>query len=262
MKQPLRFGVLGPMAIWDADGNAHQPAGREARALAALLMSPTRQRTIAELIATVWTSDPPASPNNALHNVMYRLRGVLAARDLNEAIEKNATGYRLIVDPLAIDAVRFEQLISAAKQAQLGDGVQLLTDAIELWRGSVLEGMANGAPDLAGEAQRLQALWWVALEMRIEFSLAAQQYRELIPELAGLTTKWPLRESLWTYLIAASYLADQRGQALQYCRRAGEALADEFGIDPSRSLQVLEQAIIDQNDEVIREVVQLNWAEA
>src|SRR6201999_3455047 len=95
----------------------------------------------------------PADTANALQALVSRLRQA-AGRDL---VEYAGGGYRLAVDPAAIDAVAFEHLVSRG-HAVLSAGeapraVSFLADALALWRGPALADVAD-APFAAGASTR------------------------------------------------------------------------------------------------------------
>lgn len=57
------------------------------------------------LVAAVWGDKPPMRAANALQALVTRLRRVLA-------VAGHPGGYRLAVEPPAVDALRFEDLIA------------------------------------------------------------------------------------------------------------------------------------------------------
>ncbi len=251
MEPPIAFGILGPLVISRADGTTSHPTGREAKVLAAMLLSPNKSIPNHDLIEIVWGDKPPASPDTALHNVVYRLRRNLEEAGVPATIEKAPDGYGLMADPMIVDATRFECLVATAERENETAARACLTDAIALWRGEPFGSQLNGSHLFSAETQRLNALRWLAIEDRFRHELAAGNHREMIPELVGLTTKAPIRENLWALLIAALYRSDQRGRALQAYQQARNYLADELGIEPGRALQELAGAVVDQDDELV-----------
>lgn len=255
MNPRITFGILGPIVINETDGKSSHPTGREARVLAALLLSVNKAVSTHDLIEIVWDDSPPASPETALHNVVYRLRRTLEKATTSATIEKEADGYSLQADPMIVDARRFECMLASAESEEAAAAKQTLTDAMELWRGEPFGTQMNGTPLFHAEAQRLAAKRWIAIEDRIKHDLATRNHREIVPELVSLTTKAPIRETLWAYLMAALYRSDQRGRALQAYQQAKHYLAGELGIEPGRSLQELAQAIVDQDDDAVAALI-------
>jgi len=254
MKGPTTFSLLGPLTITSPDGEASHPTGREARVLAALLLYPNRPVPIRELVEIVWPDDQPTSPDTALHNVVYRLRRMLAESGVDTEVDKEVDGYVLRADPSLIDVTQFESLLFSAEDASEDRTRELLDEALAMWQGEPLGGTLNDSRFFHAETERLGALRWIALEDRIACDLRAGRHRELIPELIGLTTRSPIRESLWAFLIVALYQSGQRGRAYQTYQRAADSLAGELGIAPGRRLEELAQAVVDQDDALIAQL--------
>ena len=250
--ESIRFGLLGTVVVRDIKGVLIYPTGREARLLTVLLLKADEPVWAGHLMDAIWDEERPASPDTALHNVIYRLRRFLAECGYPDLISKGPGGYTFSADRLLVDSHRFEWLLGQASMRERCDANDLIIEGLALWRGLPFEGLATGSHRLEAEANRLRALKWVALESRIDCDLDAGKYRELIPELVGLTTESPLRENLWAYLMAALYFCDNQGRALRVYRRARGILAGEYGMEPSQSLRELEAAVLDQDDARVR----------
>jgi len=73
----MRFRVLGPLEVETDDGPV-VVAGRRPRALlVALLLQPGAVVSTDRLVDALWGADLPASPPNALQQVVARLRARL-----------------------------------------------------------------------------------------------------------------------------------------------------------------------------------------
>jgi len=97
------------------------------------------------------------------------------------------------------------------------------------------------------EAQRLDELRVQALEERLEADLRLGRSHELVPELEALVAREPLRDRPCALLMRALYGAGRQADALEVYRQARRRLVDELGLEPSRPLQELEQAILRQD---------------
>src|SRR5438046_1669745 len=115
--------------------------------------------------------------------------------------------------------------------------------ALELWRGPPL---ADFTFDSFAQAEiaRLTELRMAALEERIEADLALGQHDILVGELEALLAENPLRERLRGQLMVALYRSGRQAEALEVYRNGRRALVDELGLEPGRSLQELEGAIL------------------
>jgi hypothetical protein len=76
-----------------------------------------------------------------LQRLVSRLRKVLP----EGLVEGQTDGYRLRVEPDAVDAVRFERLVGQARNDEDPRRVRLLREALALWRGAAMQGV--GLPD-------------------------------------------------------------------------------------------------------------------
>ena len=230
--EPLQFGILGPTVIWGPDRERPQfPKGREARLLAALALRPGGPVWRAQLIDAIWGEHLPKSPISALHNVVYRLRNCLVDCGLaNRLVEESSTGYVLRAKPEAVDASRFELLVTRARNSRPENVSRWLRRGLGLWRGNALESLTGMSAHLVAAAQRLEALRVVALEKRFEADLACGFYRDAIPELRALTIEFPLSERMYGLLMAALYSADRQSEALRAYREVRNRLVEQIGI--------------------------------
>ena len=79
---------------------------------------------------------------------------------------------------------------------------------------------------------------------RIDCDLAQGRHEHVLGELQVLVREHPLRERLRAQQMLALYRADRQADALDAYQQARHALVDELGIEPSESLQRLQQAIL------------------
>ena len=100
------------------------------------------------------------------------------------------------------------------------------------------------------EIGRLEELHLVAVEERIEADIALGRHADVVPELESLVVAHPLRERLRGLLMLALYRCDRQSDALETYRTARATLVEELGIEPSKALQRLEQAILTQDPEL------------
>ncbi|MFI6323944.1 BTAD domain-containing putative transcriptional regulator [Nonomuraea sp. NPDC050556] len=243
----MRFGVLGPLVLWAADGRQVTVPEAKVRALlAALVVQEGRPATADRLIDDVWGERPPGKPEAALRVKVSQLRRALAdaepgGRDL---LAFQAPAYRLAGSS---DADRFAELLAAARQStDLATRAGLLSDALALWRGPALAEFADfdfARPVIARlEEQRL-----VALEEHAEVRLELGEHGALAAELADVVTEHPLRERLRAVHLRALYRAGRQSEALDSYAELRDRLRDELGLDPGPELVALHGAILAQD---------------
>jgi predicted ATPase len=163
-----------------------------------------------------------------------------------DVLVTKAPGYRLAIEPEAVDAFRFERLLIEARAAEPARRASLLEEAIGLWRGPALADLDEEAFARL-EAGRLDELRVVALEERIDADLDRGRHAAVVSELEILIATHPLRERLRGQLMLALYRCGRQAEALEAYRSARLSLADELGLDPSPDLQELERQILRQD---------------
>lgn len=222
----------------DGGGSADVPGARLRGLLVALALEPGRTVPKPRLIDWIWAEHPPSEAANALQRLVSRLRKALP----EGLIEGQADGYRLRVEPDAVDAVRFERLVSQARQDR---EPRLLHEALSLWRGTAMQDVGLADSTAFGAAvTRLEELRLAATEELYEAQTHLGGGTELVAELTDLVTAHPTRERLVAALMRALVAAGRDTEALHVYQRTREALADGMGVDPSPELSALHVALL------------------
>jgi DNA-binding SARP family transcriptional activator/tetratricopeptide (TPR) repeat protein len=231
----MRFRILGPLSVIVDGRSVAVTAARDRVVLAMLLLYPGRVLGVDTLIEAVWGAEPPATARGQLQTCISRLRRLLAPG----VIESDPAGYRVDTKPDDLDSVVFARLAMAGREK--GDPA-LLRQGLDLWRGDALSGVESETVRRAAAA--LDEQHAIVLEDWAELELSAGHERVLIRPLSDLAERFPLRERLSSQLIRALAGAGRTGEALAEFRRLGEALCDELGIEPGRSLQDLNRQLL------------------
>ncbi|HEV8558382.1 MAG TPA: BTAD domain-containing putative transcriptional regulator [Actinophytocola sp.] len=233
--------MLGPLEVRADDGAAVEVAGARLRTLLIVLaLEPGRVVSLARIVDGIWGEEPPAGAVNAVQALVSRLRRAVP----QAVVESHPAGYRLVIEPDAVDVARFERLVAAGRSDPDPAGAAgLLREALGLWRGPALLDVAEAeyfrAP-LAGLAE----LRLAAVEARVEADLRLGRGGALTTELTSLVAGHPLRERLVGALMRALAAAGRPAAALAVYERAREALADALGADPSPELSDLHTALL------------------
>jgi DNA-binding SARP family transcriptional activator len=243
MSSSVRVGLLGPLVVWGAGGAVTIGAPKQRALLSVLALEVGRTVSSDELADKMWAGDPPDSAGAALQVYVSQLRKLLGS----DAISTRRPGYALAVPPQAVDVVCFEQLVAAGRSAMAsGDHARalgLLSEALSLWRGRVLEEFSY--QDWAAEAcRRLEEVRLGATEERIEAELDLGRGAGLASELEALVREHPLRERLRAQQMLALYRSGRQADALAVYRATRTVLVDELGIEPGPSLLDLHQRIL------------------
>ncbi|WP_159840096.1 BTAD domain-containing putative transcriptional regulator [Nocardia sp. CY41] len=238
----MLIGMLGPLEIRLDDGGSIEVPGARLRALLiALALEPDRAVPKMTLVDRIWGEQPPADTANALQALVSRLRRVLP----DGSLDGQAGGYRLAVQPRAVDAVRFEQLLDQARGGDDAHRAALLREALDLWRGAPMQdiGLSDSAA-FDAVITRLEGLRLAAMEDLYEAEIRLGRGTELVAELTELVARHPVRERLVAALMRALAAAGRGAEALVAYQRAREALADTLGVDPSPELSALHVALL------------------
>jgi YVTN family beta-propeller protein len=242
----IEFRILGPLEVAEDERPVSIGGARQRAVLAVLLLHRGEVVPVDRLVDELWGERPPDTATKTVQVYVSRLRKGLG----QDALVTRSGGYVLEVEPDRLDATRFERLAgegrAALQRGDARDARRLLGEALGLWRGPPLADFAYET-FAQGEIVRLEEQRLAALEQRIEADLALGEHAALIPELERLVREHPARERLRAQLILALYRSGRQADALESYRDARRALVEELGLDPSRELRELEQAILTQD---------------
>jgi predicted ATPase/DNA-binding SARP family transcriptional activator len=243
----LELRMLGGFDVVAAGRSLPLGGARQRAVLARLTLSANQLVPTDQLVDQVWGGEPPPGAVTTLQVYVSHLRKALAPTAAT--IETRRPGYVLVVDPDAIDARRFEQLVTRAEARSDDPAVAraLLVEALGLWHGPALADFAYET-FASVEATRLDELRMRALELRIDADLGLGRAADVVAELEALVAEHPLREGFWRQLMLALYRSGRQSDALRAYRRAADHLRDELGLEPGTALQQLEQAILLQDE--------------
>jgi DNA-binding SARP family transcriptional activator len=248
------FSILGPLEVRAPGGRLALGGAKQRSLLAVLLLNANQAVSSDRLIEALWGERPPGTAAKALQVLVSDLRKLLEPERVrggpSRVLLTHAPGYLLELEPEQLDLTRFERLRAEGRQAlEAGDPAAAsakLGEALSLWRGGPLADLAY-EPFAQAEIGRLEELRLTVLEERIGADLALGRHSELVGELEALVAEHPLRERLRYGLMLALYRSGRQAEALAAYRDAHQALTEELGIEPSRGLRELEQAILNQD---------------
>ncbi|MFE0455866.1 BTAD domain-containing putative transcriptional regulator [Streptomyces sp. NPDC058914] len=240
--EPVRFAVLGPVRVRRGETEL-EPGGPQERAFLALLLVRAGQPVaVDEIVDVLWGTSPPRSAVNVVRRHVGSLRRLLepslAARAEGRWLVRDAGGYRLVTPGDSLDLLRFRTLREAARRSadeSPARAVELLTEALSLWRGPVAAGIPEAArahPAFdAVVRERLSAVREAA-----EAALRAGTPDAVLPQLRVAAAEHPLDEPVQAGLLLALAAAGRRPEALGAYDAVRRRLAEELGIDPGPEL--------------------------
>lgn len=239
-----RLCVLGSVALRTAGNDAaFHRSTRMRRVFAGLVINRGELVSADRLAEIAWGHAPPADPRAALHNLVSRLRTLLAGVDGVHLVTR-PPGYLLQAPRAVLDATEFEDRVLAARRTtDLADASTQLDSALALWRGPAFAEFAD--EDFArAEAVRLGMLRQLAQEHRVKIMLASGAHEQAVGHLESIIADGPLRDRPRELLMIALYRSGRLADALSSYRDYRRVLDRELGLEPGQSLRDLERRML------------------
>ena len=237
----VEFGVLGTLQVVVNERRVTL-APRQEVVLALLLLEADNVVSVDRMVDSLWADDPPRTARSQVHITISALRRIVG----EGVIVTRPPGYSIQVPDGALDLARFNGLVADAAgltaQQRLPEAVRSLRSALELWRGSSLEGMDS--PVIQAAATRLNEQRLSVLQGCMDLELQLGKHGEVVAELTGLVAQYPLNERFRGQLMMALYRTGRQSDALEVFRAGREILREDLGIDPGEELCSLERAIL------------------
>lgn len=242
--------VLGPVQVTGPGGTAALSGVRQRALVGALAFNAGLLVPSARLVDALWGAEPPRTAFKTLHGHVARLRRVLHACGSPDLLVTSGSGYMLAAARDEVDALRFEDIVAAARADLTEDrparAVQRLRDGLALWRGDpVQDGELFGWGE--AEVHRLREVRLTALEDLCDAESRLGRHGLAVAEAERVLVSHPLRERMVELLMRACYRSGRPAEALGAYQRLRVRLADELGTDPSADLQRLHTAILRQD---------------
>lgn len=249
MSDAAELKVLGGVEL-HRGGEALPLGGPKAELVLSILVA-HREGFVAtdRLVGALWHDEPPKSAVATVQSLVSRLRAVL---DPDFTIAFGSGGYRLEVADGAIDAARFEALLTRARTGGDDTAIAILDSALSLWHGPAFGSYADEA-DVHGEALRLDELRLVATDEWAEARMANSDPASMVSELESLVTRHPLRECYWRLLMLALYRTGRQAEALRRASELRAILRADVGLDPSPTARKLEAQILADDPALLAE---------
>ncbi|WP_086849501.1 AfsR/SARP family transcriptional regulator [Amycolatopsis kentuckyensis] len=242
--------MLGCLEVLDDTGGTLIIKRRKARLLLAVLLFRANTTVPTDsLVDQLWGARPPKSAVANLQSYVAELRRVLGTADPagTDRLRTDQGGYQLSVGDDELDSERFARLAELGG-SQLGTGlpalaVEHLTAALELWRGSVLNGL-EPPQSLRPDLEQLDELRLRVAENRAQAWLDLGCNDIAAAELRTLTGAAPFRERPWELLMLAHHRGGRTDLALSTYLRARTVLVEQLGIEPGPALRRTHRTIL------------------
>jgi len=251
----MRYEILGPLRVVDADGVTTISAPKIEVLLAALLIRSDHLVAADQLISEIWGDRPPRRATAGLHVYISELRKFLTRPDRpGGRIFTRPPGYMLGLGTDEMDVQDFLNLVSRGRvhvrEQQLDDAVSCFEQALALWRGAPLGDLIKG-PTVEAFATWLSEVRMECTELLVDAQLQLGMHRTLVGRLFLLAAEHPLRETFYRQLMLALYRSERTADALKVYQLARRTLHGELGLEPCRALQEVHRAILTSDERVL-----------
>ncbi|MET8372184.1 BTAD domain-containing putative transcriptional regulator [Micromonospora profundi] len=242
----VNLDLLGPLRVSRDGVEVPLPSVKQRLLLAGLLLRPNEVVGTDELLAVLWSDEPPASATANLRTYVHGLRRALGPSG-RERITATAGGYLIRLSPGERDLDRFDAAVARGRASLAASepeqAAMHLADALDMWRGAPLSDLPH-TPLLARRIRRLVERRLLAEEDHAAARLAAGAAAGVIERLRALVDQHPLRQRAWAHLMTALYYTGDVSGALDAFQQARGALAEQTGLDPGPELVRLRDGIL------------------
>ncbi|WP_308206204.1 AfsR/SARP family transcriptional regulator [Actinoallomurus spadix] len=235
--------MLGPIEFWLTGIRMDLGTAKERLLLAVLLLAEGRPVSVETLIDRVWGQDPPAEVRQSLQTDLSRLRRRFKKYGVADNVRLAATpgAYALEVAPEHVDVFRsrllHEQAISRRQSGTIRDAIELLREAVSLWRAEPLTGISGEWVEQMRAS--LDGDYRVMIRELIDMELAAGNHAKIVGLLVNLIARYPLDEYLVGQLMIAYYRCGRQADAIGLYHATARRLREDAGAAPSPRLQAL-----------------------
>lgn len=242
----MRYGLLGPLSVFDGVHELNPGPPRDRMVLTLLLLHRGTTVGLERIADHMWGELPPSSARHSIQTMVWRLRRALGEGE----IVNSGSGY-LMPDP-TLDVDEVSALVAEGRMRVASDpdlACSLFEAALMLWRGDPLLDVAY-QEWAQPEIRRLDELRGMLVIDRLAALVALERHAEAISELEAFVTADPYRERAWSLLIVALCRAGRSGEALRCYRRAERHFVEELGLSPSQALRQLEYLVLSDDPDL------------
>jgi DNA-binding SARP family transcriptional activator len=237
----LQIRLFGPLAIERNGKSAALPPSNLARGLLAYLaLYHGRKHTRSLLTGTFWPDEPEERARRALSQAIWHIRRLFP--DLVEA-EAETVGIPARAN-VWVDALAFEQSLrpwlnlSPLPEA----GCAALAEAIDLYRGDLLEGIYEDWALL--ERERLRGQYQQALEELLLAEKSSGRFEQALEYGLHLLKSDSLRESVHREVMRLQHLLGRPEAALRQFETCRRLLREELDVEPETETLALAQETV------------------
>ena len=234
-EQFVSIGILGPLVVQVA-GVPRRPPTEIPRAVLGALLVAELPASVTHLAGLIGVGGRTAS-RSAVQVAVSRLRAWL--RDTCHGrlrVDRLEAGYVLCREGADLDLDQFRRLAGAVAGQDPARQVELLAEALEVWRGEGLDDLPVSRRDVWA-LDRLRRERLGAGARLAAAALQTGQPERALPQLEQLATLDPTDEALQSSVLQLLAAAGHRVEALRRYEALRVRLRDELGVDPGPDLR-------------------------
>ena len=245
-RQPIKINMLGTFSM-EYDGNVVTDANSRTKQvwllLKYLLANRNRDVTSEELVDVLW-DEPIDNPNNALKNLVYRLRGLL------DAVGRGENGEYIInkrgicrwngdVDCI-IDAEEMDKAYAKAEKDPTPDNYARV---IDLYNGDFLES-CSFEKWVVPVAVRYKNMFFECVRKYCDMLKADGRHEEIEVAASKAAKIDPFVERSHIDKMRALHAMDKKKEAMTYYEYVNDLFYSELGVIPSEELRSIYNEIV------------------
>lgn len=231
----ISIGVLGPQLV-SVDGQEIETlAPQQRRVLSILASRPGAIVARDQIMMNLWGAST-SKLLKGLQAYVSNIRQVVGTA----VVEFVGTGYRLNLDPEAVDEVRFIRLLATGHlhmaSERYAEAAEDFDEAVALWRGDPYDDLPNGefAARRAGLRESLLSAEEGLVRARLEMVRDSQQASALVSVTAQAYAEQPRRERRVVDHIRCLLMCGRATDATQVAHDYRKRLKAEVGAEPGR----------------------------
>src|SRR3954465_7627915 len=247
----MEFRILGPVELLLDDRKVALGRAKERSLLGVLMLNHGKVVPVRTVTEALWDDNPPDHARNDLQTYVSRLRARLRGFGVSARVVPQRAGYQFLPENDDVDYARFKTLIRDGEQARqtgrLDEAASALREAMDLWRGPVVEDL--GSMWMEQKREDLDRYDRVAAYQALcAVELDRHHYREVLRILD---------EAMVDHELDTRYIA-QRLTALNglghyevfdtYWKHVYDRFARSFRTRPGQELQEVHQQLLQYRD--------------
>ncbi|HLS79287.1 MAG TPA: BTAD domain-containing putative transcriptional regulator [Nocardia sp.] len=246
---PVDVRLLGPVRLL-VGGRRLELNGALTQAVLAVLALARGPLSADQLIERVW-DEPPVNRSKSLHNKLSRIRALLRAAGVDDAVLLHSESqriYQLNIGRAYCDYHRFTDLRAEADSARrrfdYEKASELYERALAEWSDEPLDGLRpSGFVD--GQRIRMAEERRRTLYDRLDMEIECGRARQVLGELRAIAEARPTGTEEWVRYITALDADGQPAAAADACRVVMACFRDT-GMDPPRKLRAIQEKVLRQ----------------